>query len=110
MLCSKVGELYTIYNSTIGVELIWALDQSWIHTQSWLCYTENLNLTMEPAWQPNFRLNYLWIFLNNWAYTLKQSCPPIIGLQLWCGYLGQKLYILKATRLKSWAKISEIQT
>jgi hypothetical protein len=100
---SKVVELYTIYNSTIGVELIWALDWGWIHTQIWLCYTENLNLRMEPDWQPNFRLNYLHYFLNNYAHTLKQSCSPMIGLQFWCGDLGQKPYGLKVTKLKSWA-------
>jgi hypothetical protein len=37
---SKVVELYTIYNSTIGTELIGSLDHGWIHTQSWPCYTE----------------------------------------------------------------------
>jgi hypothetical protein len=87
---SKIVELQTSNNSTIGIELIWALDQGWIHTQSWLCYTGNLNFRMEPTWQPNFRLNYLQFILNNWAHILKQSCSPMIGLQLWYGNLGQK--------------------
>jgi hypothetical protein len=87
-LCSKIVELQTSNNSTIGIELIWSLDQGWIHTQRWLCYTENLNFRVEPAWQPDFRLNYLWILLNNWAHTLKQSCSPMIELQTWCGDLG----------------------
>jgi hypothetical protein len=30
MLCSKVRELQTSNNSTIGIELIWALDKGWI--------------------------------------------------------------------------------
>jgi hypothetical protein len=90
MLCSKVGELYTIYISTIVIELIWSLDPGWIQTQRWLCYTGNLNFRVEPAWQLDFRLNYLLNFLNNYAHNLKQSCSPLFGLQLWCGDLGQK--------------------
>jgi hypothetical protein len=45
-----------------------------------VCYTETLTFRMVPAWQPNLRLIYLWIFLNNWAYMLKQSCSPLFVL------------------------------
>jgi hypothetical protein len=75
-LCSKFVELQTSNTLTIGVELIWALDQGWIHTQSWPCYTEKRNFRMKPAWQSSFEHNYLQYFLNNYAHTLKQSCSP----------------------------------
>jgi hypothetical protein len=56
----------------------------------------------KPVWQPDFRLKYLWIFLNKWAYNLKQSCSPLIGLQTCGGHFGQNPYILKDTGLQSW--------
>jgi hypothetical protein len=62
------------------------------------------------AWQPDFEGDYLQFFLNNYAYTFKQSCSPMIGLQFWCGDLGQKPYILKDTKLKSWAHNTVFQT
>jgi hypothetical protein len=55
------------------------------------------------AWQSNFRQGYLWIFLNKWAYYLKQSCSSIIRLQFCCGDLIWILTILKATHPQSWA-------
>jgi len=48
-LCIKVVVLHTSYNSTIEIELIWALDQGLIHTQSRPCYTEKLSFRMNPA-------------------------------------------------------------
>jgi hypothetical protein len=51
-----------------------------------------------PTWQPDFRLTYLNISLNNYAYTFKQSCSPIVELQFWCGDLGQKPYALQVTK------------
>lgn len=63
-----------------------------------------------PAWQPNLRLNYLCLFLNNYAFLLKQSCSPMFGLQLWCGDLGQKPYTLKVTKPQSGAFNTEFQT
>jgi hypothetical protein len=109
-LCSKVSELQTSYNSTIGIGLIWALDQGLIQPQRWLCYTENLNFRVKPAWQSNFRLYYLQYFLNNNAHILKQSCSPMLGLQVWCGDLGQNLFCLKVTRSQRWPQYTEIQT
>jgi hypothetical protein len=103
-LCSKIVGLQTGYIFVIATMVQFLINQAWIHNQSWLCYTEHLNFRVEPAWQPNFRLNYLQYFLNNYAHTLKKSCSPMIGLQFWCGDLGQKPYNLKVTKLKSWAK------
>jgi len=102
-LCSKVLKLQTSYNSTIGMKLIWALDQGLIHTQSRPCYTEKLSFRMNPAWQSNLGWDFLQFFLNNNAHTFKQSCSPMFGLQLWCGDLGQKPYALKVTKPQSGA-------
>jgi hypothetical protein len=60
-------------------------------------------LLIESAWQPIFRLNYLQYSLNNFAHSLKQSCSPMIGFQLWCDHLTWILTILKATQPQSWA-------
>jgi hypothetical protein len=61
-------------------------------------------------WQPDFRPNYLPFLLNNYAYTLKQSCSPLLGLQVWCGDLGQEPYNLEVTKLQSWADNTDFQT
>ena len=63
-----------------------------------------------PTWQPDFRLTFLWIFLNKWAYHLKQSCSPKIDLHSWCGDLGQILNNLEDKELQSWANVTEFQT
>jgi hypothetical protein len=51
-LCTKVVELQTNYNSTIGLEHIWVLNQGWIHAQSWLCYTKYLNFRLNQPDSP----------------------------------------------------------
>ena len=60
-------------------------------------------------WQPDFELNYLSNTLNNYAYHLKQSCSPLIDLQIWCGDLGQNLLCLEVTRSQRWAQYTEIR-
>jgi hypothetical protein len=62
------------------------------------------------AWQSNFGQDYLQISHKNMTCTLKQTCYPLIGLQVWCGAPGQKPYILKDTRLQSWVLNTEFQT
>jgi hypothetical protein len=46
----------------------------WLH-----CLSEKSD---PVTWQSNFGLNYLPNFLNNYAHTLKQSCSPMIELQI----------------------------
>jgi hypothetical protein len=43
---------------------------------------------LKMTWQPDFGSDYLQFLHNNYAYTIKQSCSPLIGLQIWCGDLG----------------------
>jgi hypothetical protein len=102
-ICIKVVELQTSYTSAIGIELSWALDPGWILVQRWLCYIVSLKFRVQSAWQPDFRLNYLQFFHNNLAYTLKQNCSPMLGLQIWCGALRWILTDLKVIKLQSWA-------
>jgi hypothetical protein len=75
-LCSKVAELQTSYNSTIGIKLSWALDHAQNRAWSWCQSTISLKIQTLTSWQPDFKHDYLQIFLNNYAHTLKQSCSP----------------------------------
>jgi hypothetical protein len=94
-------------HSIYGQILAWSYLNScskflWLH-----CLSEIQTLS---DWQPDFRLNYLPFLLNNYAYTLKQSCSPLLGLQVWCGDLGQILTDLKVNKLQSWAHNTKFQT
>jgi hypothetical protein len=109
-LCIKVVVLHTSYKSTIGIKLSWALDHAQNWAWSWCLSTVSLKIQTLTAWQPDFEHDYLQIFLNTYAHTLKQSCSPLFGLQFWCGDLGQKPYSLKFTKLKSWAHNNVFQT
>jgi hypothetical protein len=71
--------------------------------QRWSNVTVSLKIQTITACQLNFRPDYLQYFLNNCAYTFKQSCSPIIRLQFWCGDLIWILTLLKATQPQSWA-------
>jgi hypothetical protein len=62
--CIKVVVLHTSYNSTIGLEHIWALNQGGIHTQSWLCYTEYLNFRLNQPDSQSLGLIISNIFLT----------------------------------------------
>jgi hypothetical protein len=59
------------------------------------CQSEIQTLT---TWQLDFECDYLQFLHNNLAYTLKQNCSPMLGLQIWCGDLRQKPKNLKVTR------------
>jgi hypothetical protein len=94
-------------HSNHGQILAWSYLNScskflWLH-----CLSEIQTLS---DWQPDFRPNYLPFLLNNYAYTLKQSCSPLLGLQVWCGDLGQEPYNLEVTKLQSWADNTDFQT
>jgi hypothetical protein len=116
ILCSnRASFLYQSYRATYQLQINYS---DWAHliTRSWLNSTPKMALLHcksefqnKPAWQPNFELNYLWIFLNKWAHNLKQSCSPMIELQTWCGSLGQNLLCLEVTRSQRWAQYTEIR-
>ena len=102
-LCSKVLKLQTSYNSTIGIELIWALDPNQNRAQSSPHSTVTLKFNFKQSDSPSLIGVFLQISHKTMAWILKQSCSPMIGLQLWCGHLTWILTILKATQPQSWA-------
>ena len=77
---SKVVELYTIYNSTIGTELIWSLNQGWIQPQRCLCYTKNLNFRIN---QPDSQS--LGMIISSFSLTTMLT-PLSKAVLLWLGY------------------------
>jgi len=101
-LCSKVSKLQTSYNSTIGIELIWALDPNQNRAQSSPHSTVTLKFNFKQSDSPSLIGVFLQISHKTMAWILKQSCSPMIGLQTCCGHFGQIPYILKDTGLQSW--------
>jgi hypothetical protein len=109
-LFSKVIVLRSSYNIVIAILSKFLLNHALIHVQSHCSCTVSLKFRIQPAWQPIFGWSFLQFLFNNYAYTLKQSCSPWLGLQVWCGDLGQNLFCLKVTRSQRWAQYTEIQT
>jgi hypothetical protein len=79
-LCTKIIAWQTSYNFVTAILIKFSTIQAWIHTQSWLYFTENLNFRMDQPDSQTWGLIISDFFLNNYAHNLKQSCSPMIGL------------------------------
>jgi hypothetical protein len=86
---SKVLALRSSYNIFIAILSKFLLNPAWIHAQSHNSCTVSLKFRPQTAWQPDFVFDYLQFLCNNQRGCLHQSCSPTIGLQNWCGDLGQ---------------------
>jgi hypothetical protein len=74
---------------------------------NWLSNLEQSHCQLKVQTISVWHSNFNWVFLPTshkiMAWILKQSCSPMLGLQLWCGHLTWILIILKATQPQNWA-------
>jgi hypothetical protein len=87
ILCGdQANSLYQNYSLTNQLQLCHSNLDQFLNNSSLNSHTKLALFHWEsefqngPAWQPNLGLNYLWLLLNNYAFLLKQSCSPMLGL------------------------------
>jgi hypothetical protein len=97
--CSTIYHLHLCFS--IPRQILTGLWSKWL-TNLVLghCHSE---IQTSTAWQPIFGSSFLQFLLNNYSYTLKQSCSPFIELQSWCGALRWILTDLNVIKLQGWA-------
>jgi hypothetical protein len=71
-LCTKIIAWQTSYNFVTTILIKFSTIQAWIHTQSWLCFTENLNFRMDQPDSQTWGLIISDFFLITMLTTLSK--------------------------------------